>query len=411
MTEKDEKFVLDETPGGFRRSPTEKSPTQKVRLGGSLTEIKPERQREKRASQPEGAAGSKGEPARRVKNPGAAPRAGRPSVSPFGKKRPAAPTVDPMSLSQREKNRLHAEERRRQKKTKQIRSYVLLGLAGVALLILASLTILFGTKTVAVLGESPYTDEEIIKASGIKQGDNVIRLSSSKVNSKIVNKLPYIKSARLNKNLSGKVQIVVTQAKGAYAFIDGERCVVTSEDGKVLSIEAAETASQYTILQGVTIESLASCVPGKYVSVTSKDDLDLARLVYDAAADAEISPITSIDISNPDYIRLLVEERLSILAGGKEDIGRKLALAAKVIERENELSPTQYGIIDLTIEGKAFFRPATEADIELPLAPVEEVTGEEESISEEDVSEEYYGGEYSYGYETTAAYDAGAVGY
>ncbi len=406
MTEKDEKFVLDETPGGFRRSPTEKSPTQKVRLGESISEVKPARPRENSAARPSDA---KGEPVRRAKKPASAPRDRKPSVSPFGKRRPSVPTVDPMSLSQREKNRLHAEERRRQKRTKQIRNYVLLGLVGVALLILASLTILFGTKTVAVLGESPYTDEEIIKASGIKQGDNVIRLSSSKVNSKIVDKLPYIKSARLNKNLSGKVQIVVTQTKGAYAFIDGERCVVTAEDGKVLSIEAAETASQYTILQGVTIESLASCVPGKYVSVTEKDDLELARIIYNAASDAEIDSITSIDITNPDYIKLIVEERLSILAGGKEDIGRKLALAAKVIERENELSPTQFGIIDLTIDGKAFFRPATEADIELPLAPVGELSGEEESTSEEEVSEEYYGGDQSYGYETTAAY--GAAGY
>lgn len=406
MTEKDEKFVLDETPGGFRRSPTEKSPTQKVRLGESISEIKPARPRTKSAPRPSEV---KGDQVRRAKKPAAVARDGKPFASPFGKKRPAVPTVDPMSLSQREKNRLHAEERRRQKRTKQIRNYVLLGLVGVALLLLASLTILFGTKTVAVLGESPYTDEEIIKASGIKQGDNVIRLSSSKVNSKIVDKLPYIKSARLNKSLNGKVQIVVTQTKGAYAFIDGERCVVTAEDGKVLSIEAAETASQYTVLQGVTIESLASCVPGKYVSVTEKDDLELARIVYNAADDAEIDSITSIDITNPDYIKLIVEERLSILAGGKEDIGRKLALAAKVIERENELSPTQYGIIDLTIDGKAFFRPATEADIELPLAPAAELTGEEESSSEEETSEEYYGGDQSYGYETTAAY--GAAGY
>ena len=67
--------------------------------------------------------------------------------------------------------------------------------------------------------------------------------------------------------------------------------------------------------------------------------------------------------------------------GGMSSVERKLALAAKVIERENEIDPMQYGRIDLSsVEGKAFFKPLEE--------PVEEETSEEASVPVEETSQQ-----------------------
>ena len=50
-----------------------------------------------------------------------------------------------------------------------------------------------------------------------------------------------------------------------------------------------------------------------------------------------------------------VDARLTLQIGTLSGLERKLALAQRVINRENELNPEQYGTINLTVEGKAYF--------------------------------------------------------
>ena len=51
--------------------------------------------------------------------------------------------------------------------------------------IILSLTVFFNVKEVTVTGDSIYTNNDIILASGIQTGDNLVRLSSSKTEKKI----------------------------------------------------------------------------------------------------------------------------------------------------------------------------------------------------------------------------------
>ena len=72
----------------------------------------------------------------------------------------------------------------------------------------------------------------------------------------------------------------------------------------------------------------------------------------------KIKKITSIDISDVQKVTMVYDGRIELDIGNTGSVERKLALAAKVIEREDEIDPTQFGIIDLgSVEGKAFFRP------------------------------------------------------
>ena len=70
---------------------------------------------------------------------------------------------------------------------------------------------------------------------------------------------------------------------------------------------------------------------------------------------ASIDKITAIDLTNMSDVIVTYDARLKLQLGTLSGLERKLALAQRVITRENELNPTQYGIINLTVGGKAYF--------------------------------------------------------
>ena len=104
------------------------------------------------------------------------------------------------------------KKRRRRKQNLSLYYAAIFFLVAVVGIIL-SLTVFFNVKEVTVTGNSIYTNNDIILSSGIKTGDNLIRLSSSRAEKKIVSSLPYVDTATITKKFPDKVEIEVTPSK------------------------------------------------------------------------------------------------------------------------------------------------------------------------------------------------------
>ena len=248
-------------------------------------------------------------------------------------------------------------------------------------MVVLSLTVFFKIDEITVVGESPYTDEQIIAASGINLDENIIMCDADGVSGRLAKALPHIGSAQVKRSLSGKVDIIVEVTPGKYSFIVGETSVIVDAQGKVLEQTTAQAAVEYTVVQGVEI---GKSNPGETIELKDKGAFDLLLNLDVQLVTAGIDKITSINLTDVYDISIVYDGRLTLLIGDTGDIDRKLALAAKVIERENELDPMQYGSIDLdSVDGKAFFRPLEE--------PIEEETSEdvneETSLPDEETSE------------------------
>ena len=371
MADKDNKFILGDNSDGYRRS----APSDET-IDFSLFEERPKKTAPQPA--PERSAGQKksrpAQPARTGSRPQQVQKRQQPTQQ---KKRPPTQqsvqrtsrppqqktqrrasgkvmgTAD-RAMSQNEKRRQHNEMRRKQRRRKQILSYAAIAAVVIAVMTALSLTVFFQINEISIKGTSPYPDEQVIAASGLSLGENVIRCNADGVSGKLSEALPYIGSAQVKRSLSGKVVITVKQTQGQYALLNGEQCVIIDSSGKVLENAAAEQAVNYTVILGA---SVADCVPGTPVALSDSAALSLVLQLGSAIGEAGISSVTSIDISDSDYIQAVYDGRLTLVVGGVDNLVRKLALAAKVIERENELDPLQYGKIDLTIDSKAYFRP------------------------------------------------------
>ncbi len=286
-------------------------------------------------------------------------------------------------LSQSERNMLHSQRRKAQQQRKQIIQYALIGVAVVAVMVVLSLTVFFKIDEIVIAGEaSPYTDEQIIQQSGIRFDENIIMCDADGVSEKLAKALPYIGSAEVKRSLNGKVTITVKLTPGCFSFIEGDVAVIVDKSGKVLENEAPlGTAIKYAVVQGVT---LTSATPGDKVEVSDKSKFELITNLMNQFEKVGIKSVTSIDVTSVYDISAVYEGRLTLRLGDTGSLERKLALGAKVIERENQIDPMQYGDIDLgSVEGKAFFRPLDAPENE---GVYEDVPPEEESSTAEEES-------------------------
>ena len=86
-------------------------------------------------------------------------------------------------------------------------------LCGAALVAAATLgaTVFFQVETIAVTGNSRYTQDEIIAASGVQVGDNLFRMNKKQISQEILHQLPYVESVSILRGLPSTITFQVTE--------------------------------------------------------------------------------------------------------------------------------------------------------------------------------------------------------
>lgn len=108
-------------------------------------------------------------------------------------------------------------------------------LCGTALVAAATLgaTVFFQVETISVTGNSRYTAEEIIAASGVELGDNMFWMRKSWVSGQITWKLPYISEVEIRRSLPSTLVVQVTEWSAAASILvyqDPEEEPTTEEE-------------------------------------------------------------------------------------------------------------------------------------------------------------------------------------
>ena len=107
-----------------------------------------------------------------------------------------------------------------------------------AVLILAAIVlgcvVFFRVNTVEVVGDSPYTAEEIIAVSGVEKGDNLFALNKYQISSRIYTQLPYIDTVNFVRRYPDTLVIHVTAGTPAAWFDSGGSCWLVDSRGKIL---------------------------------------------------------------------------------------------------------------------------------------------------------------------------------
>lgn len=246
--------------------------------------------------------------------------------------------------------RRHQSRRRRRGRFSGL--YRLLSVLAAAAAIIAACVVFFRVNEVTVAGNSHYTAEEIVAASGIEPGDNLIALSQGRVAGSIRTQLPYVESVTVRRQLPDGVLLTVTERVAAASIQGGGGRWLISAQGKIL-----EEAGEQRV---VAITGLTALTPyaGGAVRTEEEDQatLDHALSLLSALEEAEmLTQCTRLDCSGAASLTLSWDiYQVKFPRGG--DYTHMLRLLRAAMDSE-EMPKGEPGTFDFTVkEGELYFQ-------------------------------------------------------
>lgn len=267
----------------------------------------------------------------------------------------------------------HNRKRKRRRSRFGVLFKLLCAVAVVAALTFGA-TVFFQVETIAVTGNSRYTQEEIIAASGVEVGDNLFRMNKGQISQQILRQLPYVESVSIQRGLPSTLTFQVTEWD-AVAQVE-----VSGESGQEDSGQTQSAASQQAWLISVggkllepvspehtapiSVTGLTVLVPeaGSMLAVPQEQQSKLDALVAvltQLQAQDMLSRVSSIDLTRAAWMQLRLDNSIDAklpLTGDTAYYVR--ALNAAVAEENRRRGGQAVGTMDLTQNYTAIFTPA-----------------------------------------------------
>ncbi len=200
----------------------------------------------------------------------------------------------------------------------------------VAITVTLMLTVLFNVSAVKVVGSSVYSSDEIVYASGIMNGDNLFRLPSDEIVTRIQTALPYVKTVEIEKAFPNTVGIRVTPATESF-LVEGENgSYIADADYKVLR-SVAERPEKLLRIRGIETKSFDI---GKNINFTDKQQKKILDDILKICDEKGIS-VQFVDIGNLVDICFLMDSRLYVKLGSYNELVAKMEHLAQTIKKIN----------------------------------------------------------------------------
>ncbi len=246
-----------------------------------------------------------------------------------------SPTPDARAEAMR-KSAVRRKKRRRRRLIGWLVFFLIVAVGVAAVL---SLTVLFPVKEIVATGQSRYTAEQIVAASGIREKDNLLRAGLD-APEKIQAALPYIGTVTVKRELSGRVILEVQDTTATACYQSGEAFILTDAEHRVLEItDHAPSGVLFVRLAGAVEAEL-----GKTLTFSDDAEKDLLEELLDATTGIGLS-VNALDLSDPLDITLTVEGKYRARFGSKAYLEKKLELLVETIAA---LDPNRQVEIDLS---------------------------------------------------------------
>ena len=217
----------------------------------------------------------------------------------------------------------------RKKKKNNSATGILVFLFAAAVFLLLSTTVFFNVEHITVSGASNYTADEIIEASGIKAGDNLVRTSTDKCASQIESRLVYIENAKVTRSFPSTLVINVEASVPAANFVCDDYILLISGGGKVLDKIQEEKAG---LIDFTGTDPMPDLIPGAmFQSVDEHKDNAVKKLMEFFAANGSDN-ITLVDVTDRSEISYTYDGRITVKIGSINDLEYKMKFSEEIIK-------------------------------------------------------------------------------
>ena len=234
----------------------------------------------------------------------------------------------------------------------------LIVILGLLLLILP----MFRVKTIVVEGNTYHSAEEIIEASGIEIGQEILAIDKEAVRMAIWESCDYVNGIAIARSFTS-VKIVVTELQnvmytsfdGSYYTLDRNFCVVEKSE------DEADFADRF--LQ-VELPEIASLSFGKPLNFAN-EELDHSYItdLLDCLEDnALLDRVTSLDFSRKYSVSYVMEDTCLVEVGKVSDMETKLELIDQILARKGGIG-SLYTVINVSDMSKPTYRVLGDAEL------------------------------------------------
>lgn len=216
------------------------------------------------------------------------------------------------------------------------------------------LSVLLRVSDIRVEGNEHYTDEEIISAIDIEQGDNLFFFDRFAAISRVFAKLPYVEQVSVERSLPNKVVITVVECK-ALAYIElGEEAWTIDHNCKILGKATEEEKGDLIPIVGVRPGTL---MIGERLLTEDGDDTlvgYIATVLYQIQERGLASGVKKLDFTDPNHISFYYTDKYTVELG---DAGKCEYKFGMLLSALAQLKVGDVGVIDLSSGSSARFRP------------------------------------------------------
>jgi len=239
-------------------------------------------------------------------------------------------------------------------KIKHIRSsrnaiiYIIFGALVAIALMIYGLSVFLRVMEVEVTGVTKYTKADIIEASGISAGDNILLLDAAEAERNIRAAMPYINEVSVQPSLPALIRISVSEST-AVAVIDHRNSILLIDSsGKVLDILNAVPRGLIEIRGFTPLEAEV----GSRLRAMSGGETQL-RSMTDVLTEFEkaeiLSEITYLDVTHISTISFGYTGRFTVILGGSANASHKLNQLPVFIMMIDEERPGEVsGVINMS---------------------------------------------------------------
>ncbi len=282
-----------------------------------------------------------------------------------------------LSKDERIVNRTNIRRKKNRRKRLIIRS-TLVGIFLVAGLIIG-LLLFFNINKISVTGDAVYSSEEVISASQIEKGDNLIFLSKQRVNKLITEKLPYVGAVKIKRRLPAHLEIQVTKTDAVYGIAQNGYYDLLDKNGKVLETNVEYVGPDKTLINAGEVKS---AVVGEQITLENEKALPRLKEVYEACEKVGLTDITEINITDLYNIKVVYQGRITLELGKTDGdrLSKKLSFGKAAIDKQNEEDVQFRGTINLTVDKKGYLQEeTTEPETEPVTEPISVPVTEEKA--------------------------------
>ena len=276
------------------------------------------------------------------------------------------PVVKPVDIQNRVlRNKPRSKEDTRERKRRKRLSayivyYIIFGILAVVILTVLSTTVLFNLSKYRITGDTVYTEQQIIDATGVNVGDNLILMDVGAVKDRLIAALPYVDKVEVSRNIfTCALEIKLNPATAVANVKKNDRYYLVSENGRIMDAELKAPDKNCVVVLGFDPEYAKS---GDFLSVTDEgsrnmltkllravktyDEIDdeneyEAQQKYDCVfalielcKELDISGhIKTIDVSSIYGIKLNYDNKLTLELGDMTDAKLKLTVGKNLIDK------------------------------------------------------------------------------